>query len=85
MTEAAGSILDAINTRDEHALSKAIRQLVNLTMFGRYWSSSRGILIQRDNDRHWDIQPVARWDDAVEAERRAGAPWIGEWPTVYRR
>ncbi|MGB3439785.1 MAG: hypothetical protein WBA97_13635 [Actinophytocola sp.] len=77
-------LVAAIHSNDEQVIDRATRELVNLTMFGRYWSAGNGILIERENGL-WDIRPVARWDDAAEAERRNGEPWQGEWPTVHRR
>ena len=38
-----------------------------------------GVLIDRGEDGRWEVQPVSRWDDTGEAERRYGEFRPGCW------
>lgn len=38
-----------------------------------------GALIERDENGRWDVQQVARWNDALEAELRYGELAMGHW------
>lgn len=46
------------------------RRLTCGLMFTKYFERGRGVLLEPDDDGLVNIQPVDRWNDAFEAERR---------------
>lgn len=63
---------DTVLARLQADQAGLVRDIVNHEMFQRFWEDGRrpGILYDRQSDGLFDVQPVFRWDDAYEAERR---------------